>query len=265
MNLTPLFTGLARGAVRYRAGQRQREEIDRDEQERELRNMLEIYGEQRAREQMAGQQEDRRLSREQQRQNAEALDEYRKEQNRLRQETLNKPPAPRNIDPLSPDGLSASAKRAEAEARIRARFRPPPSSSTDQSEIRAARTGARQATTDFSSMLARRPKQSQFVDPMLRQPDAPAFDEAMGNWRADSTAKAGAVENTQRSLAELLGEEEAPSAAPPAAEDPAATAARQELSDVIEMIDGSSLPDAEKQRRKQIAMQRYQQSRRGGR
>lgn len=141
MNLTPLFTGLARGIPQYRAGQMQREEIDKDDRDRELRNMLAIYGEQRAREGMQGQQEDRRLFREQQQREQEAQDSYRTEQLGIARQRLEDERAQRMRDagviPIAGKGfaigqskadreLAADIKREEAMARIRAQFTPSP-------------------------------------------------------------------------------------------------------------------------------------------
>lgn len=94
------------------------------------------------------------------------------------------------------------------EAAIEARYRPPSraGATADAAEVRAARTANRQAQTDYNAMLGRRPRPNQFTDSMTREVDQGAFGDAMGNWRADSTAKAGAVADSRSTLDELLGE-----------------------------------------------------------
>lgn len=78
-------------------------------------------------------------------------------------------------------------------------------STAEPSEVRAARTEARQAETDYNAMLRRKPREGQFVDPLTRLPDEAGYSVAMEDWRADSTEKAGARTDTRRTLNELLG------------------------------------------------------------
>lgn len=76
--------------------------------------------------------------------------------------------------------------------------------SAASADVRAARTEARQAETDYNAMLRRKPRAGQFVDPLTRMPDEGGYNVAMEDWRADSTEKAGAREDTKRALSDLL-------------------------------------------------------------
>jgi hypothetical protein len=73
---------------------------------------------------------------------------------------------------------------------------------------RAAITSAtREATTrrrEMQSLLTRRPRESQFVDPLTKTPNAEGYAEALLNWRADSTDRKGAEEDAAAELQRLV-------------------------------------------------------------
>jgi vacuolar-type H+-ATPase subunit I/STV1 len=57
-------------------------------------------------------------------------------------------------------------------------------------------------------MLARRPRQSQYRDPLTGMADPEGFEDARAGFVADSTEKAGAREDARRRLSLLEGVEE---------------------------------------------------------
>lgn len=71
------------------------------------------------------------------------------------------------------------------------------------SAIKAAQQQVNAMQDDMRSTLARRPRASQYADPLTRMPDSTAMSEAMGNWRTDSTTQAGSLKAAQDELARL--------------------------------------------------------------
>lgn len=135
-----------------------------------------------------------------------------------------------------------------------------------ETDVRAARVDRRHAEGEFASMLRRRPRQAQHVDPLTRMADTAAFNEAMTDWRADSSARADRVGEAQSALDELLGARAPAPGAKPAGhvggQNFPMTPERQEYNDVVFKILGSALPEAEKQRRIKVATERFQASQR---
>lgn len=71
------------------------------------------------------------------------------------------------------------------------------------SAVKAAQAQLDKQQAAVRSVLARRPRQSQYADPMTRMVDTPAFDEAMNNWRTDSTDARGSLQRAQDALNEM--------------------------------------------------------------
>lgn len=76
---------------------------------------------------------------------------------------------------------------------------------TTPSDIRTARSELRGAESAFRATMGQRPRQRQFVDPVSGLPDKPAFEQAMQNWRADSTYAAGRRQQASEELEGLTG------------------------------------------------------------
>ena len=72
-------------------------------------------------------------------------------------------------------------------------------------DIRAARAELRGAEGGFRTTMGQRPEQREFFNRMTDEPDVPAYQQAMKNWRADSTYSAGRREEAGRELQALLG------------------------------------------------------------
>jgi len=89
------------------------------------------------------------------------------------------------------------------------KIRPPSERETPSgptpSDIRSARSELRGTESAFSTTMARRPAEREFVNRMTDELDTPAFQQAMKNWRADSTYAAGRREEAGRELRALLG------------------------------------------------------------
>lgn len=89
------------------------------------------------------------------------------------------------------------------------KIRPPSERETPSgptpADIRAARTELRGAETGFRATMGQRPAEREFVNRMTDELDTPAFQQAMKNWRADSTYAAGRREEAGRELRALLG------------------------------------------------------------
>lgn len=79
-----------------------------------------------------------------------------------------------------------------------------PAGSTAADE-RSARSELRGAESAFRATMGQRPQQRQFVDPISGLPDKPAYEQAMQNWRADSTYAAGRREQASEELTRLTG------------------------------------------------------------
>ena len=67
----------------------------------------------------------------------------------------------------------------------------------ERARVAAIDTELRSALSANAVMLGREPRQSDFVEGELRQPDKPAFAKRMMNWRADSTEVAGRLTKAQ--------------------------------------------------------------------
>lgn len=127
------------------------------------------------------------------------------------------------------------------------RVPPEPGAAADAAERRAGAVERRAAQSqlgatrrEMQGVLAKRPKATQYVaDPLTKELDKPAFDEALTNWRADSTSTAGALKDAQDYVKSLTGE------VPPEDQQPLALEAQAAIKRIVE----SNLPDAEKQRR----------------
>lgn len=107
----------------------------------------------------------------------------------------------------------------EADIRARAAAVSP---AVDRTERRMAENDVNARRREMQTTLRVRPRQSQYQTE-TRQPDKPAFDLAMQNFRADSTATAEAVRAAQEHLRALTGEgplETAPAAGPTATQEP---------------------------------------------
>ncbi len=89
------------------------------------------------------------------------------------------------------------------------KIRPPSERETPSgptpADIRAARTELRGAEGGFRTTMGQRPEQREFFNRMTDEPDVPAYQQAMKNWRADSTYAAGRREEAGRELRALLG------------------------------------------------------------
>lgn len=75
----------------------------------------------------------------------------------------------------------------------------------DAVERRAAQSQVSGRRGEMQRVLSRRPRTGQYVDPLTRQPDEAQFNEAMTNFRADSTETAGALRAAQEHLDLLTG------------------------------------------------------------
>jgi methylmalonyl-CoA mutase N-terminal domain/subunit len=107
------------------------------------------------------------------------------------------------------DVANAQARQEYGYAPPRPRTESPAAERREKaSEIRAGETEVRSLRGQFQSVLGRRPKQSQYVDPLTRMADTTAFNEAMPNWRADSTEVHNSLKSAQD---ELTGLKPAPS------------------------------------------------------
>lgn len=72
-------------------------------------------------------------------------------------------------------------------------------------DVRSARSELRGAESGFRATMGQRPQQRQFADPVTGLPDKAAFEQAMQNWRADSTYAAGRRQQASEELAGLTG------------------------------------------------------------
>jgi len=150
----------------------------------------------------------------------------------------------------TPDALSLyqrilTDQRARSETRADERAETLAKQAEDRAaaqERAVARAGAGAASREFRRVLDKRPRQSQYIDSQTREADTTAFQEALRNFRADSTATKGALDEAQATLQGLL----AP--APPVTNTRQAAMAKamQEAVAAIALLD---LPEAEKIRR----------------
>lgn len=114
--------------------------------------------------------------------------------------------------------------------------------------VAAATREARDRRREMQSVLARRPRLSQFKD--MGGLDRDAYEEALTNWRADSTERQGAADDAAADLRALVpGLHPVIEPTPAATGNPAHQALALEAQDAIAQIMASALPDAEKQAR----------------
>ncbi len=124
-----------------------------------------------------------------------------------------------------------------------------------KAKVDAARREDRDRRREFQSLLTRRPKQSQFMDaPGL--PNVAGYEDALTNWRADSTERKGAADDAAADLRALVPGLQPVTEPTPAAGNPAHQALALEAQDAIARIMASTLPDAEKQARVRAVKER---------
>lgn len=125
------------------------------------------------------------------------------------------------------------------------------------SDIRTARSELRGAESGFRATMGQRPQQRQFVDPVSGLPDAPAFEQAMKNWRADSTYAAGRRQQASEELAGLTGRPAGGTAAGGMADAGVQRAVAAEMQRIIQAIVADpTLSEAEKRRKIQLVNER---------
>lgn len=206
LNLGRLAVTLARGKAGYNTGKIKREQIDFD-QERELnreslnesfrRDQLDERREQNEgmaqtrRDQMAQQMEiaaaNRQAAAERQATDLATRKELADNNATLRRE-------------LGEAGRVGKENVARLTAAMWRRDR-----AFNDADRKAARTENRQAETDYNQMLTRRPRQSQFRDPLTGMADPEGFQDARAGFVADSTEKAGAREDARSHLSMIEG------------------------------------------------------------
>ena len=129
-------------------------------------------------------------------------------------------------------------------------------------ERRAAQSQLGATRREMQGVLSKRPKPTQFIaDPLTKELDKPGFDEALTNWRADSTSTAGALKDAQDYIASLGVPSGEPSAAPKAdapalPSDPAQQALALDAQQAIAKIMASAVPEPEKLARVQKVNER---------
>jgi len=210
MRIGPILAGLGAGAKSLRESNAEDEARQAKKDELARRRLLEEA----VRERQA--QQDARQA---------ALDaaqaKSRTLEDALRQRTLDtpvNPPAPEPLERvIGGDGKPVLMPRSKASGR-QPYIQPRSTAGAEReraSERRAARARVDATRREMHGVLRARPKESQYLDRMTFRPDTVAMNEALGNWRSDSTETADAVKSAQAELSSLLPVEPGAGTQPP--------------------------------------------------